>query len=47
MVLGEGENFFSREKAEMSASVYFLPPCPPQPCAKAETLFKKSEVFLK
>ncbi len=23
MVLGEGENFFSREKAETSASVYF------------------------
>ena len=25
MALGEGKNFFSREKAETSASVYFLP----------------------
>ena len=25
----------------------FLPPCPPQLCAKADPLFKKSGVFVK
>jgi hypothetical protein len=46
---GGGEKlFFTRKKAETSTSVHCLPRppfVPPQPCAEADPLFKKSGVF--